>query len=85
MKTYPNFIRLSIDEHVFQHHGIYGIDYQPEEVGKLQDEAVRELEVEFRGLIGEGKSDVVLDFSFYDRVSSFFLDLGDDYGGMGLK
>ncbi|KAL2070273.1 hypothetical protein VTL71DRAFT_13299 [Oculimacula yallundae] len=33
------FVRLSIDAHILSHHGTYNVDYPPEKLDELQDEA----------------------------------------------
>jgi predicted kinase len=64
---YPDFVRLSIDNYVHQHRGAFGVDFPAEKNEEYQEEAVQGLEKEFKKLLREGKRDVVLDFSFYDR------------------
>ncbi|KAF8861699.1 hypothetical protein BDZ45DRAFT_740160 [Acephala macrosclerotiorum] len=67
----PNFIPLSIDKYIFENHGVYDLDYPWERYGELQEELGR--------LVREGKRDVVLDLSFWNR------EMRDGYRGIALK
>lgn len=64
LSRYPSFERLSIDSYVYQHHGLYGIDYPPEKYSDYQEEAEEALRGELISLIRHGARDVILDFSF---------------------
>jgi predicted kinase len=73
VEQYPNFVRLSIDKHVFENHGVYGRDYTEDGYEGLQEEAHERLEGELGNLIaGEkgvegGERDVVVDLSFWRK------------------
>lgn len=64
----PHFVRLSIDEIIFEKHGIYGVDYPADD--KLYDQHQQEAEEIYiralNGLLTEKKS-IVLDKSFYAK------------------
>jgi predicted kinase len=64
---YPNFIRLSIDAYIFQDYGVYGKDYPEEKYEELQDEAREWVRSRLGEIVGEGKRDVVLDLSFWNK------------------
>lgn len=61
------YTRLSIDEYIWQHAGRYGIDYEPQEYERLQGEAETALRERLVRLVTDGR-DVVVDFSFWQRV-----------------
>ena len=76
------YVRLSIDQHIWDHHGRYGIDYPPEKYPEYQSEAAEELDGLFVQLLKRNKvqgSDedsqsprrpvtIVLDYSFATRA-----------------
>jgi predicted kinase len=64
---YPNFTRLSIDAYIFSHHGVFSLDYPEEQYSSLQDEAREWIKGELRRILREGKRDVVLDLSFWEK------------------
>jgi predicted kinase len=62
------YVRLSIDEEVWQRFGRYGLDYEPARYvgyGTVAESALRQ---QLLVLIEEGR-DVVVDFSFWQRSS----------------
>ena len=76
------YIRLSIDQYIWDHHGRYGIDYPPEKYPEFQSEASEELDKLFVRLLKRNKVQVldgedvqaprrpmtmVLDYSFATR------------------
>ncbi|CZR64574.1 related to ATP/GTP-binding protein [Phialocephala subalpina] len=65
--NYPNFIRLSIDKHVFEHHGVYDINYPASRYPELQLEAETALIQTLKQTLEEGERDVVLDLSFWSK------------------
>jgi len=77
------YIRLSIDQYIWDHHGRYGIDYPPERYSEYQPEASDELDKLFVRLLKRNKVEVldgedvqvprrpvtiVLDYSFAARA-----------------
>lgn len=60
-------VRLSIDEHVWQHAGRYGIDYPPERYVEHQAAARAHLDDELARHLTAGTS-TVLDYSFWQRA-----------------
>jgi len=72
------YVRLSIDEYIWNHHGRYGIDYPPEKYSEYQSEASDELDKLFVRLLKNGSQalggvdppvpqrplTIVLDYSF---------------------
>lgn len=64
--SYPNFVRLSIDNYVYLHHGVYDVDYPASTYSELQEEAEKELKAQFSNLL-EARKDVVLDMSFWSK------------------
>ncbi|KAG9240488.1 hypothetical protein BJ878DRAFT_387750, partial [Calycina marina] len=65
--TYLNFVRLSTDTYVFEHHGQYDRDYPASQQGFYQYEATAALKLQFQEPMREGEKDAVLDSSFFDR------------------
>jgi gluconate kinase len=64
---YPTFKRLSIDAHIWDAHGAYGIDYPPSRCAALQDEAEAFLHGDLLRLLRGKAHDVILDFAFAFR------------------
>lgn len=64
----PYFARLSIDEIIFEKHGLYGVDYPANDklYQQYQEEADKIFVDMFRKLLEEDK-DIVLDRSFYAK------------------
>lgn len=74
------FIRLSVDKYIWDHHGRYGIDYPPERYSKYQSEASNELDNLFVRLLKRNKAraadeelqarplTIVLDYSFATKA-----------------
>lgn len=77
------YIRLSIDQYIWDHHGRYGIDYPAEKYSEYQSEASDELDKLFVRLLKRNKAQVldgedvqvsrrpmtiVLDYSFATRA-----------------
>lgn len=65
METH-NFQRLSVDEHIWNKYGKYGIDYPKGEYKKLQIEANKELHSIFLELLKSNRN-IVVDFSFWQK------------------
>jgi predicted kinase len=79
----PHFTRLSVDETVFQHHGVYGIDYPADMAlyDRYLDEASEQLMTTFKELLTK-RQDVILDRSFYSKKErDEFLRVIDQLGG----
>jgi len=66
VKTYPSFIRLSIDAIVADRHGIYNVDYPASDYAAHLDEASKVYSKEFHELLSQ-KKNIVLDRSFYAK------------------
>ncbi len=64
--SYPNFFRLSIDNYVYRHHGVYDVDYPASKYGELQERAEMELKAQLGNLL-RARKDVVLDMSFWSK------------------
>ncbi|MBP1040149.1 ATP-binding protein [Vagococcus sp. BWB3-3] len=65
-KEKEGYIRLAIDELIWEDYGVYGIDYKPEEyekVSALSSAKMRELTVKY---VQEGKN-VIVDSSFWAK------------------
>jgi len=74
------YIRLSIDQYIWDHHGRYGIDYPPEKYSEYQSEASDELDKLFVQLLRRNSSapdkevqarrplTIVLDYSFATKA-----------------
>lgn len=60
------YVRLSIDEEVWERFGRHGVDYRPEEYDKHSKTAEKDLRDRLVWLIHQGH-DVVVDFSFWRR------------------
>lgn len=76
------FIRLSIDEEIWATKGRYGIDYPIEMYEQLKVEAEIKLRIELVNLLNE-KSNVVIDFSFWQRKRrNEYKKLIEDGGGV---
>jgi predicted kinase len=67
ISTYPNFTRLSIDAHVFSHHGTYSISYPPSLQSTYQTEAEISIISTLKNILKAGTRDVVLDMAFYNK------------------
>ncbi|KAK5938122.1 hypothetical protein PMZ80_009711 [Knufia obscura] len=79
----PQFTRLSIDEIIFEEHGLYGVDYPADD--KLYEQYNEEADAiyldTFRRLLEE-KKDVVLERSFYAKEDrDEFKKMVEDGGG----
>ncbi|MEK3981472.1 ATP-binding protein [Psychrobacillus sp. FSL K6-2836] len=61
------FVRLSIDEEIWATNGRYGIDFPIEKIEEYKKDAERKLCNHLIKLIHD-KQQVVIDFSFWDRV-----------------
>lgn len=71
--------RLSIDKAVFEAHGTYAVDYTPAEYEVFQTDAEVSLQAQLREILKEGKSDVVLDLSFWSK------EMRDEYRSLVEK
>lgn len=60
------FVRLSIDEEVWETNGRFGVDYAAENYGQLSGEAEDRLRNKLVALLHNG-TDVVVDFSFWQK------------------
>jgi predicted kinase len=67
--AHPGFHRLSVDEIIYQNHGIYGVDYEASSVlyEQYQVEADEIYLSTFRTLLAE-KKDIILERSFYAKA-----------------
>ncbi|MDR4889836.1 ATP-binding protein [Fredinandcohnia sp. QZ13] len=75
------FIRLSIDEEIWATHGRWGVDFPIEKIEEYKKDAERKLRNRLIKLIYE-KQQVVLDFSFWNRVKrNQYKKLIEDSGG----
>jgi hypothetical protein len=76
-----DYIRLSIDQYIWDHHGRYGIDYPPEKYSEYQSEASDELDKLFVRLLRRNRAQasdkgvqaprpltIVLDYSFATKA-----------------
>ncbi|QED47998.1 AAA family ATPase [Cytobacillus dafuensis] len=61
------FVRLSIDEEIWATNGRYGIDFPIEKIEEYKKDAERKLRNHLIKLIHD-KQQVVIDFSFWDRI-----------------
>lgn len=68
IKELPHFTRLSIDEIIFQNHGLYGVDYPADNElhGRYMDEADAIYLENFHQLLKERK-DIVVEKSLYAK------------------
>jgi predicted kinase len=68
LERYPHYERLSIDEIIFQKHGLYGVDYAADEAlyQKYLDEADTVYASRCRQLLEAGR-DFILERSFYAK------------------
>ncbi|KAH8724114.1 P-loop containing nucleoside triphosphate hydrolase protein [Phaeosphaeriaceae sp. PMI808] len=66
--AHPGFHRLSIDEMLYEAHGIYGVDYEASSIlySKYQDEVDVKYVASFRTLLSE-KQDIIIERSFYAK------------------
>lgn len=72
--------RLSIDELVFDRHGVYGVDYDPAVYHELHDAARAELDNRLVELLADRLS-VVLDYGFWTKeLRDRYKRLADDAG-----
>ncbi|KAI0870056.1 ATP/GTP-binding protein [Hypoxylon argillaceum] len=67
VSAYPNFERLSIDGIVAEQHGIFAVDYAPENYSTYLDDASRECSARLTRLLTETKRDVVFDRAFWNK------------------
>ena len=75
------FIRLSVDEEIWATHGRWGIDFPMEKFDEYRKAAENRLRNRLVELIHE-KQQVVIDFSFWDRVRrNQYKKLIEDSGG----
>jgi len=73
--------RLSVDEAVFERHGLHGVDYDEGEYPEHEAEARAELDQRLRDLIAAGRC-VVLDYGFWSRERrDYYKHLVEDAGG----
>ncbi|RKS77864.1 putative kinase [Motilibacter peucedani] len=61
------YVRLSIDEEVWQRFGRYGLDYEPDAYEELSEAARRTLDQRLSSLVAEGRP-VVVDSSLWQRA-----------------
>lgn len=62
------YVRLSIDEEIWERFGRYGVDYEPDEYADHSVAAEAALRERLVDLIDRGR-DVVVDFSFWQRAA----------------
>ena len=67
VSAFTSFERLSIDIIIHEKHGLYGIDYPATKYDEYQNEADRVFEDRLKALLAQGKSDIILDRSFYAK------------------
>lgn len=80
--AYPNFTRLSIDKWIYERYGLYGRDYKEEEYEGFQEEADRAVKNALGEVLREGRKDVVLDLSFWNKeMRSEYRELIREGGG----
>ena len=60
------YVRLSVDEELWDRFGRYGVDYPPSEYGRLTSMARRTIDERLVGLLDQGR-DVVVDSSLWER------------------
>ncbi|KAI5801795.1 hypothetical protein FPQ18DRAFT_374139 [Pyronema domesticum] len=51
LSRHAHFTRLSIDAHIFSHHGVYGVDYPVSDCARLQEEAYFAIREELVGIL----------------------------------
>lgn len=68
LSTYSSFHRFSIDNYIFSHHGLYGVDYPAEKYETFQEEAEKSLRNKLAKILQLDNQDVILDFSFAFRA-----------------
>ncbi|CAI6094638.1 unnamed protein product [Clonostachys chloroleuca] len=79
---FPTFTRLSIDQTIFDAHGLCGVDYPKELYQQYSSEANEQFIDDYRQLLSSDKPrDVVLDRSFYakddrDEYRKFAQEMG---------
>ncbi|EPS28938.1 hypothetical protein POX_f08012 [Penicillium oxalicum] len=79
---HPSFQRLSIDSYIYNHHGLYGVDYPKEKYNDYQQEAVTALRSELAQLVQQGSRDAILDFAFaFQETRDEWKDLIEESGG----
>ncbi|KAK6223875.1 hypothetical protein LQW54_000019 [Pestalotiopsis sp. IQ-011] len=68
LARYPHFQRLSIDEIIFENHGLYGLDYPADKIihQQYEDEADAIYGETFRNML-ENRRDIILERSFYAK------------------
>ncbi len=77
-----NYVRMSIDTYIFEHHGTYGRDYPTNKYEDFQDEAETALKSQLGAILRVGIRDVVLDYSFYSKdTRDEYRDMIHEYGG----
>ncbi len=75
------FVRLSVDEEIWATHGRWGIDFPMEKFDEYRKNAESKLRIRLIKLIYD-KQQVVIDFSFWDRVRrNQYKKLIEDSGG----
>lgn len=82
----PTFTRLSIDEIIFEKHGLYGVDYPADDAvyQSYQEEAGTIYMDRFHQLLNERK-DVVLDRAFYAKQDrDLFKRMAGEKGGRSV-
>ncbi|KAI8954675.1 ATP/GTP-binding protein [Xylaria longipes] len=67
VSAHPNFDRLSLDGILAEQHGIFGVDYPPENYSTYLDEAARECKERLTRLLTDGSRDVVFDRAFWNK------------------
>lgn len=81
MLEQEGFIRLSVDEEIWATHGRWGIDFPMEKFDEYRKSAENRLRNRLVELIHD-KQQVVIDFSFWDRVRrNQYKKLIEDSGG----
>ncbi|KAJ5683256.1 hypothetical protein N7462_006421 [Penicillium macrosclerotiorum] len=64
VSNHPSFQRLSIDAYIYNHYGLYNVDYPANKYNSYQQEAENALRQELTRLVRQGTGDAILDFSF---------------------
>ncbi|KAI0530367.1 ATP/GTP-binding protein [Xylaria digitata] len=68
VSAHPNFERLSLDGILAEKHGIFKVDYAPENYPTYLDEAADGCAAQLTRLLKEGSKDVVFDRAFWNKA-----------------
>lgn len=78
----PNFTKLSVDQLIYEAHGLYRLDYATSLYTLYLTEAADKFEAQFRSLLSSTPPpNLVLDRSFYEKADrDKFRSLAEGYG-----